>query len=300
MPRNATRVALLLLATLAVVVAAACGGSDSASDESPKERLASVKPLPSAQVAVAARIFFDNAPPSVGDKLELTFNGPLRNNGADKLPSLDWKVAFSGLTTKFASRIVSTGDNFFINLGGQDFEAGQQAVARATEQAQASKQKGLAQVGFNPLAAVKGVKKSGTRSFDGEKLTVYTGAVDPDAVMDQYERLSQSLPTTGAAEAVPQGRLTPQQRAQVKRTFGSPRFEAAVAKDDTVRQLSLTSKFATPAANRDAAGGITGGRLEYKIDYTAVGKPVTITAPKDTQPIADFANELQRILAKKN
>jgi len=300
MPRNAIRVALLLLATLAVAVAAACGGSDSASDESPKERLASVKPLPSAQVAVAARIFFDNAPPSVGDELELTFNGPLRNNGADKLPSLDWKVAFSGLTTKFASRIVSTGDNFFINLGGQDFEAGQQAVARATEQAQASKQKGLAQVGFNPLAAVKGVKKSGTRSFDGEKLTVYTGAVDPDAVMDQYERLSQSLPTTGAAQAVPQGRLTPQQRAQVKRTFGSPRFEAAVADDDTVRQLSLTSKFTTPAANKDAAGGITGGRIEYKIDYTGVGKPVTITAPKNTEPIADFARELQRILAKQN
>ena len=118
--------------------------------------------------------------------------------------------------------------------------------------------------------------------------------------MDQYERLSQSLPTTGAAQAVPQGRLTPQQRAQVKRTFGSPRFEAAVADDDTVRQLSLTSKFTTPAANRDSAGGITGGRIEYKIDYTAVGKPVTITPPTDTQPIADFANELQRILAKQN
>ncbi len=300
MPRNVIRAALLLLATLTVVVVAACGGSDSGSDKSPKERLASVKPLSSAQVAVAARIFFDNAPPSVGDKLELTFNGPLRNNGAEKLPSLDWKVGFSGLTTQFTSRVVSTGDNVFINLGGQDFEVGQQAVARATEQAQASKQKGLAQIGFNPLGAIKDVKESGTRTFDGEKLTVYTGAIDPDAVMDQYERLSQSLPTTGAAQAVPQGRLTPQQRAQVKRTFGSPRFEAAVADDDTVRQLSLTSKFTTPATNRDAAGGITGGRLEYKIDYTAVGKPVTITAPKDTEPIADFANELQRILAKKN
>ena len=301
MPRNAIRAVLLLLATLTVAVVAACGGSDEASSEkSAKERLGSVKPLSSAQVGVAARIFFDNAPPSVGDKLELTFNGPLRNNGPDKLPSLDWKVAFAGLTTKFASRIVSTGDNFFINLGGQDFEAGQQAVARTTEQAQASKQKGLAQIGFNPLAAVKDVKKSGTRDFKGTKVDVYTGAIDPDAVMDQYERLSQSLPTTGAAQAVPQGRLTPQQRAQVKRTFGSPRFEAAVADDDTVRQLSLTSKFTTPAANKDAAGGITGGRIEYRVEYTDVGKSVTITPPKNTEPIADFARELQRILAKKN
>lgn len=300
MPRNATRAALLLLAIAAAVVAVACGGSDKASSEqSAKERLAGVKPLSSAQTSVALRIFFDNAPPSVGDKLELTLDGPLRNNGADKLPSLDWKVAFSGLTTKFTSRVVSTGDNFFINLGGQDFEAGQQAVARIAEQARASKQKGLAQVGLDPLAAVQDVKQTGTRSFKGTKVTVYTGAVDPDAVMDQYERLSQSLPTTGAAQAVPQGRLTPQQRAQVKRSFGTPRFEAAVAGDGTVRRLLLTSKFTTPAANREAAGGITGGRIEYRVEYTDVGKAVTITPPADTQPIGDFARQLQRILAKR-
>jgi hypothetical protein len=299
MNRVIPRTALLLLLA-GLLALTACGGADNASSEkSAKQTLSSVKPLSSAQTSVALRIFFDNAPPSVGDKLELTFNGPLRNNGADKLPSLDWKVAFSGLTTKFTSRVVSTGDNFFINLGGQDFEAGQQAVARLTEQAQASKQKGLAQIGLNPLGAIKNVKKSGTRTFDGTKLTVYKGAVDPDAVMDQYERLSQSLPTTGAAAAVPQGRLTPQQRAQVKRTFGSPRFEAAIAQDDTVRQLLLTSKFTTPAANKDAAGSITGGRIEYRIEYTDVGKPVTITPPANTQPIGDFARELQRLLAKK-
>lgn len=66
-----------------------------------------------------------------------------------------------------------------------------------------------------------------------------------------------------------------------------------------MRQLSLTSKFTTPATNRDAAGGITGGRIEYKIEYTAVGKAVTITPPTNTQPIADFTRELQRILAKR-
>jgi hypothetical protein len=298
MHRAITRTAFLLLLTAAIALVA-CGGSGKESETSAKETLSAVKPLKSAQVSAALRIFFDNAPPSVGDKLELTFAGPLRNNGPDKLPSLDWKIAFSGLTTKFTSRVVSTGDNFFINLGGQDFEVGQQAVARLTEQAQASQQKGLAQVGLNPLAAVRDVKKAGSRTIDGAKTDVYTGVVDLDAVMDQYERLSQSLPTTGAAQAVPQGRLTPQQRAQVKRTFGSPTFEVAVADDDTIRQLTLKSKFTTPPANRADAGGITGGRMEYKLEYTDVGKATTITPPTDTQPIADFARELQRILARK-
>ena len=117
--------------------------------------------------------------------------------------------------------------------------------------------------------------------------------------MDQYERLSQSLPTTGAAQAVPQGRLTPQQRAQVKRTFGSPRFEAAVAEDETVRRLVVTTAFTTPAVNREGAGGITGGRIEYRLEYTDVGKTATITPPAEPRPIGEFARELQRILARR-
>lgn len=286
---------LMLLVLLGLL--AGCGGGEA--DQSPKQALASVKPIDSAQTGVALRLFFDNAPASVGDKLELTLKGPLRNNGPDKLPSLDWKLAFSGLTTRFTSRLVSTGDNFFVNLGGQDFEAGQNAVQQITDQARTAQRQGLARVGLNPLAAVRDVKEAGERDFDGEKLNVYKGAIDIEAVLDQFEALSQGLPTTGAAEAVPNGRLTPQQRGQVKRMFGSPRFEAGVADDKTVRTMLVTSRFTTPAANREAAGGITGGRMEYRVEYTDVGNETTITPPTDTQPISDFAREVQRLLAQR-
>jgi hypothetical protein len=293
-----TRIASLLLLTAALAVAA-CGGG-AGDEKSAKETLSSVKPLKTAQVDAALRIFFDNAPPSVGDKLELAFKGPLRNNGQDKLPSLDWNIAFSGLTTHFTSRVVSTGDNFFIKLGGQDFEVGQQAVQQLADQARTSQQKGLAQVGLNPLGAIRDVKEGGSRTVDGAKTTAYTGTIDVDAVMDQWERLSQSLPTTGAAQAVPTGRLTPQQRGQVRRMFGTPRFEADVAGDDTIRRLLVTTKFTTPAANREAAGGITGGRMEYALQYSDVNKPVTIAAPANTQPIGEFARQLQQILSKRS
>ena len=298
MSRSVSRAALLLLALAAAAVVAACGGSGGA-ERSAKATLASVKPLPSAQVNAALRISFDNAPPEVGDKLELTFDGPLRNNGEDKLPSLDWRIAFTGLTTRFTSRAVSTGDNFFINLGGQDFEAGREAVAQLVAQARDAKQQGVSAVALNPLGAVKGVEEGGQVTVAGTKATSYTGAIDLDKAIDQYERLSQSLPTTGAAAAVPQGSLTPEQRAQVKRTFGSPRFEAAVAEDETVRRLVVTTAFTTSAVNREGAGGITGGRIEYRVEYSDVGEETTIVAPKDTQPIGDFARELQRILSRR-
>ena len=120
------------------------------------------------------------------------------------------------------------------------------------EQARSSKRKGV--LGFDPLAAVDGVKRAGTVTVAGAKATRYTGTIDLDAVMDQYERLSQTLPTQGAAAAVPQGRLTPAQRAQVKRTFGRPRFEAAVADDDTVRRLVVTTAVHDPGGEPGRRG----------------------------------------------
>jgi hypothetical protein len=171
-------------------------------------------------------------------------------------------------------------------------------VQQLTDQARAAEQKGLAQVGLNPLATARDVKAAGTRRFDGEELTLYKGAIDLDAVMDQVERLSQGLPTTGAAQAIPGGRLTPQQRGQVKRTFPSPRFEVGVARDDTVRQMLIASRFMTPEPNRQAAGGITGGRIEYRVEYTRVGAETTISPPAEPQPLSDFVAQVQQILAE--
>ena len=70
-----------------------------------------------------------------------------------------------------------------------------------------------------------------------------------------------------------------------------------MADDDTIRQLLVTSTFTTPAANREAAGGITGGHMEYRVDYTEVGEDTTITPPKNPQPLSDFAQQVQQILS---
>ena len=39
--------------------------------------------------------------------------------------------------------------------------------------------------------------------------------------------------------------------------------------------------------------------MEYRVEYGDVGKAVAITPRADTQPIADFARELQRILSER-
>ena len=292
MPRRRLLALLLALGALAL---AACGGGSGDDKAGARERLAGVKPLESARANAVLRLALDGAPAEVGDEIRLSFSGPLRSNGVDKLPSLDWKIAFSGFATTFESRLVSTGDDVFVALGGEDFQVGREAVARAVGQARKTQQRpgqGLAALGIDPLGAVRSVEESGTGEVAGTKTTRYTGTVDPDALFVQYEKLAENTP--GAAGAAG---LTPEQRAQVKRTFAPPTFEAHVAEDDTIRRLVVATRFATTPENREASGGISGGRIEYRLEYSDVGGDFEIVPPTDARPIGEFAAELTELIA---
>ena len=81
-------------------------------------------------------------------------------------------------------------------------------------------------------------------------------------------------------------------------TFRGPSFEADVAKDRTIRRLVLKTRFVTRESNRAAAGGITGGAIQYRLEYSAVGDDVTIPPVRGARPIGEFTAALQRELAK--
>ena len=291
-----------MLLVLATALLAACGGGKSGSStQDAKDALSGVKPITSATIAAALRVNLDNAPADVGNRVELTFAGPMRANGPGKLPSLDWRIAFNSGFSRFTSRVVSTGNNVFVRLGGADFALGESTVARINQNAAATKGKadGLAAVGLDPLAAVTSVRNAGKATVAGAATTRYTGAIDVDRALDQVEKFLREVPRQSAGgQQIPQLQLTAEQRGQVKRTFKSPRFEADVASDDTLRRLVITTRFVTPETNRQAAGGITGGTIEYRVEYSDVGKQVTISPVSGARPIEEFNAALRRELAK--
>jgi hypothetical protein len=71
-----------------------------------------------------------------------------------------------------------------------------------------------------------------------------------------------------------------------------------VASDDTIRQVVVSTRFTTPVANRQAAAGITGGTIEYRLQYPDVGSEVSISPVKGARPIEEFAAALQRELTR--
>jgi hypothetical protein len=249
-----TRIAAICL-TLVLGVLSGCGGDTKAGgakpasqDQAARTALKSVKPISSARVDAQLRITLDNAPASVGDSLELSLKGPLRSNGPGKLPSLDWKLAFDGLNQHFSSRIVSTGDNLFVRLGGADFEVGEDAIADINRQsAQAKGGDGLAAIGIDPLAALKDVRRRGSATVAGATTTHYVGTVEMDKLLDQVQRFLRTVPRQATAgQAPPPLELTPERRRQVAQTFAAPQVEVDVGNDDTIRQPRADAGTAPP------------------------------------------------------
>ena len=283
----------------ALLLIAGCGGSGEQAATSggsdPHAVLGDLRPIGKAQVSAEARMTFDNAPPEVGSPLVLKFGGPIRSNGVDKFPSLDWNVSFRGLTQSFTTRVISTGSNMWVRLGGEDFAVGEDAIARMVDQArqaQASGRTGLGAIGVDPVAAIADVRDAGTSNVAGVKVTRYTGHADRDKLLDQFERLLRNLP---AAQGAPT-EITDVQRAKFKSMFGVPRFEVDVAADRTIRRLSVAAGFTTPLANREAYGGITGGKFIYDVTYAPLKGTPQFVGPANAAPLADFMAALEQQL----
>ncbi len=286
---------------LALLVIAGCGGQGerpaSSSGRDARSALAHLRPIGEAQVTAQARMSFDHAPDDVGSPLVLRFGGPLRSNGVDRLPSLDWKVSFRGFNEALSTRVVSTGSDVFVRLGGVEFAVGEEAVGRIVDQArqaQAGGHAGLGAIGVDPVAAVASVRAAGTGSVAGVKVTRYTGTADRDKLLEQVERLFRGLPV---AQGAPR-EITPDQRAKLKSMFAAPRFEVDVAGDRTIRRLSVSTGFKTPLANREASGGITGGRLGYDVRYAPLAGSPQFAGPRHPEPLADFTAALRQQLAR--
>ncbi len=95
----------------------------------------------------------------------------------------------------FSSRLVSTGNNVFVRLGGADFELGESTIARINQSAaQSGDADGLAAIGLDPLAAVKDVRERGKATVAGPRRRATPAPIDVDEALDQIESFLRRLP----------------------------------------------------------------------------------------------------------
>ena len=150
----------LAIAAALVVVLTGCGGSNH-EPVNPERMLdqAARHPISSADVEIEARLRVLGVE-RLSQPIRARFEGPFVSGGAERIPSVDWRFSASALGFPVGGRLVSTGDNAFLTVYGDQYEVGR-ATGRRRERA--PRRIGRAAPGPAPLARALACHRRGQR-----------------------------------------------------------------------------------------------------------------------------------------
>lgn len=283
-----------LLAALAALLLAGCGGNDNDPAAVSLVQNAFSRSIGSANVEVDVGADLQGGQ-SVNGPVSLKLSGPYKSNGSTKLPAFDWTVAAAGGGANFDGRLTSTGDDAFLTFQGQTYDVGRDSVARynqALTKTGAPKRKSLKDFGIDPAAWVKNAQKEGTANVAGTPTTHVSATIDFDKLLKDLNALvKKASATTGAARSVPQ--LTANDRRQFTDAVKSSSFDVYVGKSDgKVHRLALSVRFDIPKKNQSRANGVKGGTLSFSVQLSKVGTPVQVNPPSGAKPLSDLLGKL--------
>jgi hypothetical protein len=256
----------LAIAAALVVVLTGCGGSDH-ERVNPERMLdqAARHPISSADVEIEARLRVLGVD-RLSQPIRARFEGPYVSGGAERIPSVDWRFSASALGFPVGGRLVSTGDNAFLTVYGDQYEVGLAPVAAANER----------------LAGSGGLHLDLRRWLGPSHVIGEDSAGGADC-----ERIAAPLRGDAATEdlAPPAGALGLPQPLAV-----SGRATACVGYDDRVlHELELNAALGIPAADRAQLAGASGALLRADIVISDVGEQQEIEAPSGSlSPIRDL------------
>jgi hypothetical protein len=295
--RIRTRLAGLFLIALASVALAACGGGSSGGDAKSLLSDGFSKPIPKATIALNVSATLQGVP-GLTQPVSLKLNGPYESRGKNKVPKFDFDVAISGGGQSFTGKLISTGDNAFVGLSGQNYEVGQQAFA-AFEQQLASKTtqangKTLKQLGIDPQSWITNPKTQGDEDVAGTKTTKVTGTFNAEKFIRDLNSVAGKA--SGAVGTAAPQKLTEAQIKQFSQAVKDPKFEIFVAKGDkTIRKITASLQFAVPAAQRTQTQGVSGGSVQFSIQFSNVGQPAQVTAPTGAKPLQNLIDQIKSL-----
>lgn len=288
-----SRLALLaaaLIALASVLALSACGGDDEETVQTTLDE-AFTQPIGSADVALNVDLQLEGSE-QFTEPIQVQLSGPFRSAEADQLPQFDWDLGLSGTgeTQIPPIGLISTGDNFFVDVQGSAYEAGEDIVSQALAQQPEEEQQGLAALGIDPREWIVDGQDEGQEDVAGVTTNHVSGSVDVPRLLADLNEVAQSAESPVAGQPTPT--LTEEQIAQVEEVVGDPTFDVFVGADDGIlRRMTANMDFTVPEELQAQATGLTGGSLDLSIEFANVGGDQEITAPTDARPLSDLAEQ---------
>ena len=285
------RAFLLLCLALSAALLSACGSGSSEDVKATLDKAFST-PIKTARIDLEVTLKLDGIK-QLNGPVKLSVQGPYETGGSQTIPKADWDIAASAAGQNFSAGFISTGDNAWVGFQGQDYEVGQEAVARINQQIQQAagqnKKKGLSQFGIDPRDWLTDAKDEGDEKVGGVNTDHVSATLDVSKFVDDLNRLVQKAGSSTGTNA----QITPAQKKQIEDVVKNPRFDVYVGKDDNViRRLSADLSFSVPSQQQAQLGGLKSGTLSFSIEFADVGKPQTINAPKNAKPLSELTSQL--------
>jgi hypothetical protein len=295
MSRRAPHLILALASLLALVLPTACGSNDSQEARDLLQR-AFRKQTRSADVRFDMRARLRGLG-VLGDRpLRLTLTGPLRNNGARRLPSLDWRVHAEGAGRSLVARLVVVPENVFVAYRGATYEVGERPVRRFARRLRRDPGTNLSlrRLGVEPEHWIEDGEVEDGEEVGGDPTRKVSGKLSVERVLRDFREVLEnprfrSQVPTGA----PFPRLTDEQIDEVKDAVEDPTFEVDVGRrDEVVRRMKARVEFELSDEQRRDAGGLRSGSVSLVLQQTNVNGGQRITPPSEARPLSELLRRL--------
>jgi hypothetical protein len=183
-------------------------------------------------------------------------------------------------------RVISSGDDAFIEYGGETYQVGKDKIAQlgamgagsGMESADLAKLMGKMQDWFPQSDA------QSDASLNGEAVTRITGKLDLSEALKDMQAMAKQ-PGASGFEGLKQ--LSEGDLDQVEQMISDPTFTVDVAQsDDKLRRIAARMTIEDESGEK--------GTVSFSIQLKDVDKPVTITPPASGRPLEELMQKLQQ------
>jgi hypothetical protein len=297
---------LALVAFLAALVVAGCGGGDSANsasadtsvDELLDKTFSGQKKVDSGKLDLSLKLDVqEGGSAQVQGPISLRLSGPFQTQGKGKLPKFDITAAFEGAGQSLDAGVTSTGDKAFVTFQGTDYEVSDQVFQQfkaGYEQAQKQSadkgnQQSLATLGIDPRRWLTDAKNEGEAKVGDTDTIKITGGVDVEKLLDDVNTALDKARSLGVegSDSLPE-KLTDKQKQEAADAIKDLSVEIYTGKDDsTLRRMVVNM-----GVDSQQSGQKTSGTLGLDFQLLDLNEDQSIEAPSGAKPFNDLLGQL--------
>ncbi|MDP9385795.1 MAG: hypothetical protein M3P50_11300 [Actinomycetota bacterium] len=304
MPVRLRSLQFLLLAVLAAVALAACGGDGDEATASTdvnqllKETFTGDKKVDSGRLNVVLGVNATGGQASGPINVKLA--GPFQTQGDNRLPKLKMDLDFSGSGQNVKAGVTSTGDKGFVNFNNQDYAVSDQIFKQfqaGYEQAQKQAaqenkdQQSLSTLGIDPRKWLTNARNEGESKVGDADTIRITGGVDVPKLLEDINRALEKAATLGLQD---QGRLpeklTDEQRRQAAEAVKGLRVEIHTGREDKILRRMLVDMDVQPPAGTSGQGP-QAAAIKLDFSLTELNQDQEIAAPANTKPLDELLGQ---------